>query len=445
MTPVDVGAWAPDPVTFPIAVVGDRLVDNAGDTLIVNGDTPWSLVVQLDSSEVLDYLDTRSRQGVNAILLNLIEHRYADNAPANAYGLLPFIDTLAGGEEDLRSLNDPYWDFVEWVVAQARERGIVCFVVPAYVGYEFNSSGWSRELAANGVERLSAYGDSLARRLGPHENVIWVLGGDWGPAWEGRDLRAEMDAISASIERSLPEAVMTAHTRRNLSALDSYAGPWLDINTTYSEVTHGPVRLELDRIRTGGVAGPLMPSLWIEGFYENEHDMSGEMVRAQIYWSLLSATSGHFYGAHPVWSFGAGPAEGFGDSDSAPYHSWRSAMVSEVAEDLIHARRLIDELPLARFRPDFGGALVTSPRGEEDDWVAVARTPDDSRAVIYTPRPKGLTIDLSALRGDSVQARWIDPREGTRWDGGTYPSVGGVPFRPPAGGDWLLLLEGRDD
>ena len=78
--------------TFPVAVrPGQRyLVDAAGKPFFINGDAAWSLIAGLTREEADFYLDDRRARGFNTILVSLIETRFAVNAPANAYGELPF-------------------------------------------------------------------------------------------------------------------------------------------------------------------------------------------------------------------------------------------------------------------------------------------------------------------------------------------------------------------
>jgi hypothetical protein len=432
---------APDRLSFPLAAAGPHLLDHRGSVVTLIGDTPWSLAAQLDSAEVLHYLDVRARQGFNAIMFNLIEHRYADGAPSNVFGEPPFNAVLPDGEEDLTAFNPSYWDHVEWIVEEASERGLACFLVPAYLGANFNSAGWSQELVANGPAGVVSYGDSLTRRFAPHENVIWVLGGDSGPIVREQDLREEVDALASSLRHAPPGALLTAHSRRQRSALDSYDAPWLDINTTYSDVDDGPERLLDDYVRSKSHPRGPLPSLWIEGDYENGPGISEALVRAQMYWSLLSGARGHFYGAHPVWYFGASAASHFADSERPPYDSWRSALDSDAANDVIHLRWLMQEVPLHDLRPDLEGELVVSPRPKGDSWIASAYATDRSVAVVYTPRRRTLTLDLTFFDGPSVRIRWISPRTGAQWDAGLHPAEGRVRLPPPDRGDWLLTLE----
>lgn len=427
---------------FPIGVSNRYFVDADGEAVILNGATPWSLAAQLDSAEVETYLDEREAQGVNAILFNAIEHLYADAPPENVYGQRPFTATLPGGEADFTTLHEGYWRHVEWIVSEARERGIICLVAPAYIGFQFGPDGWSAELEANGPDRLRTYGEALGDRLGSHGNVVWVMGGDWGPAHEGTDLTAEVGAMVAGIEASSPGAVFTGHGDRHESALDVYDEAWLDVNNTYSNPQQGTAALEVDYRRTEGTGEAAMPSFWIEGYYENEHDMTAVELRSQMYWSLLGGAAGHLYGIHPVWPFEAQAAQRFGDSFSPPYDSWQNALDTEVAGDLRHVRRLIDTRPLEEMDPDWEEDVVTSGRGSGTRYAAAARARDGSLILAYLPDRRTVTVDMSRITvGDTAGVSWIDPRTGDTTVVGDFATGGSRDFTPPAEGDWLLVVE----
>ena len=51
---------------------GRHFVDQAGQPLLVRGDAPWSLFVDLSPAEARRYLDTRAEQGFNAVIVSLI-------------------------------------------------------------------------------------------------------------------------------------------------------------------------------------------------------------------------------------------------------------------------------------------------------------------------------------------------------------------------------------
>src|SRR5262245_5038842 len=72
--------------TLSVGPTGRYLVDVQGQPVFLQADAGWSLFAQLNTDDATTYLQSRSAAGFNAVLANLIEHKFATNAPENAYG-----------------------------------------------------------------------------------------------------------------------------------------------------------------------------------------------------------------------------------------------------------------------------------------------------------------------------------------------------------------------
>lgn len=72
---------------------------------------------------VAEYLENRRQKGFNAILFNLIEHRFADDWPKNKYGDGPFKTP-----GDFSTPNEAYFAHVDWVIQKARNKEILVVV-----------------------------------------------------------------------------------------------------------------------------------------------------------------------------------------------------------------------------------------------------------------------------------------------------------------------------
>ncbi|MDA3959197.1 MAG: hypothetical protein PF961_00275 [Planctomycetota bacterium] len=73
-------------------------------------------------------------------------------------------------------------------------------------------------------------------------------------------------------------------------------------------------------------------------------------------------------------------------------------------------------------------------------WIAATRCAAGSFALVYLPCGGPVSVDLSCLRSCAC-LRWVDPRNGRRFDAGTV-APGVVELTPPSGDvDWLLSAD----
>jgi hypothetical protein len=386
-------------------------------------------MVQLTRDEVDAYLEDRAARGFNTLLVNLIEHKFARTPPANAYGQVPF-----SRPGDFSTPNEAYFAHVDWVVQRAASKGFLLLLVPALAGYDGGEQGWYRETVRNGPAKMRDYGRFLGRRYARFANIMWVHGGDYNPPD-----RAPINALVAGIREYDRRALHTAHAAPETAAADFWGTEgWLDVNTVY---TYGDVRAK--SLAQHARPGP-MPFFFIEGRYENEAaDGTPHRMRVQAYEAVLSGAMGHVFGNNPIWHFdgpGLYPAR----------VNWRQALDGPGSRSMSHVHALFASRPWWTLAPDVSGALLS--RGIRDrpaDGVAaVAR--DRSFAVAYLPRVRTVSLDLGALAGPGVDARWFDPASGAfvTVPGSPFPAKGAREFRPSSpnamnDGDWVLLLESR--
>lgn len=170
------------------------MVDRNDKPFPILGRTAWCVLSQPESGQ-RRFLDDTLAHGHNAIEVSAICHWAAGNhAPFNGEMEMPFVRRLDGSKwdgklefrhissegPDLLSPNERYWQYLDRFLARCEKRGIVVFLFPAYLGYDFKDQGWGRELVANGPERTEAYGAWFARRYKDRKNIVWMLLGDFG-------------------------------------------------------------------------------------------------------------------------------------------------------------------------------------------------------------------------------------------------------------------------
>lgn len=419
---------APTPATpLPIRTEPGRtyLVDRDGRPFFLHGDTAWSLIADLKREDAEHYLEDRRARGFNALLVNLLENKFARHAPRNAYGAFPF-----DREGDFATPNEAYFAHADWVVDQASARGLIVLLAPAYVGYSGGEQGWYRHMRASGAAKLRAYGRFLGQRYRHMRNIVWVHGGDYNPP--DRQL---VRVIAEGIREFDTTSLHTAHCAPETIASDYWGSEaWLDFNTLY---TYQPVHLQARRALDSRAQRPI---ILLESAYEHEHGAGEHRIRMQAYQALLSRTAGHVYGNNPIWHFdgpGLHPAPG----------NWRSQLGSRGAQSMAHLLSLFKTIPWWRLTPDFGGRMLVSGAGPAESRAVAAFADDGSLALVYTPEARTLDIKTAVLKGSQIEARWYDPSSGS-FDpvGVKFPGDDSVrQLTPPRRGtsgaeDWVLLL-----
>jgi hypothetical protein len=418
------GATAP---TFPLRAESGRryLVDSAGRPFLLKGDAAWSLLVQLRREDVDLYLQSRRALGFNALLVNLIEHRFARDAPRNAYGQSPFL--IPG---DFRSVNEAYFEHADWVLRRAASAGFLVLLAPAYLGYGGGIEGWYADMKGSDASALRDYGRYVGRRYREYSNVFWVLGGDYNPPD-----RSVVRAVAAGIFEESPGNLATAHCGPESAALDYWPDePWLQVNNVYTYApVHGVALTQYRRM-------PIRPFFLIESTYENEHHATARQLRTQAYHAMLAGAFGHVFGNNPIWHFGS------------PYvksaQTWRQALASTGSQDMARLSSLFESLDWWRLVPDVDDRLLMAGRGSGPDQAVAAAYRDGSLAMVYVPTARRVVVDLRQMRGPAVVATWYEPATGTFVSAGarSLRNASATSFSTPeatgeASSDWVLILE----
>ncbi len=162
------------------------------------------------------------------MLVNLIEHYFADEPPSNAYGDAPFLSP-----GDFSAPNEAYFAHAACVIGMAAERDMLVMLAPSYLGHSGGNQGWYSEMKAMGSARLRAYGRYLATRFKGYDNILWVHGGDYNPP--DRDLLVAIVDGIRDIEAD--RWLHTFHGARGTAGLEfvGTAQSWLRVNNIYSD------------------------------------------------------------------------------------------------------------------------------------------------------------------------------------------------------------------
>jgi len=410
------------------------LVDQKGKPFLVVGDSPWSLIVQLDDRDIESYLRDRRNKGFSSIIVNLIEHKFCTTPPKTRSGLAPF--STPG---DLSTPNPAYFDFAHKVIERAGKYGMVVWLAPAYLGYGGGDEGFFREIKAGGREKLRAYGRFVGSRFKDLPNIVWMLGGDYTPEKPDQWTVTE---LAAAIREQDPTHLMTAHHSPESSAVAAFGAPgWLDVNTVYGyeKTLFRPMLAEYGR-------QPVRPFVLLETTYEGEHDSTPDQIRRQAYWAMLSGACGQFFGNNPIWHFdgpGLFPLK----------MSWQQALDGTGSHDIALLRNLFIGLPWHQLAPEVDHAIFVEGYGSDTATALTASTADRKLSVSYIPSigadGRELAVDMSRFAGP-VTARWYNPTTGraVAVKGSPFANRDIRTFRTPGdngttANDWLLVLDAR--
>jgi hypothetical protein len=387
-----------DQFGFPIRVSenGRYFEDQNGKPVLIHGDSAWSLIAQLNLKETEYYLNHRKKQGFNAIIVNLIERKFSANPPRNALGDQPFLRP-----GDLSTPNERYFSHADAVITMAARKGILVFLVPAYLGWKGGEEGWFQEIRIAGAEKLRAYGRYVASRYKAFSNIVWVVGGDFTPP---RQYQWSVDTLAEGIREGGATQLMTAHCGQESPAGAFGNRKWLDFNNVYS-YDPGLYVETLKEYRRQ----PVRPFILIESLYENEHASTPDRIRQQAYWSLLTGAAGHFYGNNPVWNFGS-PQKVFPTEQP-----WEEALNSRSAKDMAQLRKLFGQIRWNTMVPDMDHRFLVTGYGQAASprYSTAAVAPGGKAAIVYvaTEAPAKLTVELNGAPA-GYKAMWVDPTDG---------------------------------
>jgi hypothetical protein len=415
---------------------GRFLVDRNDRPFLLVGDTAWSLIVQPDEAGIDRYLDDRAKRGFNAIIVNLIEHRFASRAPATRAGVAPFKTP-----GDFSTPDPAYFDFAHRVVEKAAARGICVWLFPAYLGANGGEDGWFKEMKACGREKVLAYARFVAGRFRDLPNVVWVVGGDFTPP--AADLWTATD-VGRALHEADPARLVSGHPRPEDTASSAFGDEaWLGVDAVYSynPVLSDPVVAQYRRERRTP-----KPFVLLETTYEGEHDSTPPQIRRLAWSAMLGGACGQFFGNNPIWHF-----DGPGIFETKV--TWQQALDGPGSRDMTRLRDLLAPLPWHRLAPEQGHNVVTDGYGKGTAAALTALADDRRLSLTYVPAtgvgPRDLTINLGTYPAP-VTARWYNPTDGhfTAAAEKPLPNRSAHVFHTPGdngtkANDWVLVVEVR--
>jgi hypothetical protein len=414
---------------YPLKVspTGSYVVDQNNRPFFVNGDSAWSLIVQVSNADADLYLENRRLKGFNLIIAELIEHKFATNAPANVYGDQPFLTP-----GNFSTPNSAYFAHADWVINDAAAKGQVVLLDPLYLGYNCLDEGWCAEVRNSSLATMRSWGNYVGSRYKAFPNIIWLVGGDVDPVSAG--VSDKVQEFVTGLKETDATHLVTAHNVRGESAVAGWPNAtWLDLNDVYTDnLTYSSSTTEYNRV-------PFRPFFLIESYYENEHSSTPLSLRSEAYWTVLSGSIGHILGNCPIWSFDAPAGVGFCSPPSGL--SWRTQLDSPGSTTVALVGKLFNSRAFYNLVPDQAHQVLTAGFQTGTTYATAARTTDGATIIAFIPTQRPVTIDMTKISGAFSKAWWYNTRTGSSTLIGTFPTTGTQTLTPPDSNDWVLVAD----
>jgi hypothetical protein len=426
---------------YPLKASGNGryLVDQSNAPVMIVGDSPQALMVNLTTNEAATFFADRAAYGFNTMWVNLLCGTYTGGrADASTIdGILPFTTNVPSTSSyDLTAPNEVYFARVDQMLALAAQNGIQVLLDPCETGAFLEQGSLMRD---NGTNRCRAYGQFLGNRYKNVSNIIWMSGNDF-QTWRTASDDGLVRSIALGIRDNDTNHLQTSELDYLVSSSldDTNWNGIISLNGTY---TYFPTyaRLWQDYNRTN-----FLPTFLVEANYEFE-SLQGPVtttpiLRKQEYWTMTSGACGQMYGNGYTWPFKAG---------------WQDNLDTPGAAQIKIMKQFFEARAWFNLLPDTNHLLVTSNYGvysdsshvADNDFLTAARARDGSLAIIYTTVIRQFKVELSQLSGRAV-TRWFDPSSGvfSTITGSPFTNSGSHDFIPPGNnsdgdGGWVLVLE----
>ncbi|MBX7170988.1 MAG: glycoside hydrolase family 140 protein [Pyrinomonadaceae bacterium] len=413
------------------------------------GDTAWLLLKKCTREETINYLETRKKQGFNAIQVMLLHDL---KNPTNAYGDKAIEGTdvskriVTKGNNFQNPTEYDYWDHVEWVIDEAAKRKMYMALVLI----------WGSNVKADLLNESQAksYAEFLANRFKNKRNIIWLNGGDL----RGEDHQNIWNIIGKTLKANDKNHLITFHPRgRTMSSEFFHNENWLDFNMFQSGHRNYAQDISPDEKHHFGednwryvdndyALKPIKPTLDGEPSYENIpqglHDpkqtrWTDADVRRYAYWSVFAGGAGFTYGENSVMQF-------YKKGEPNPAYGveidWRESINSKGANQMLFLKKLMLSKPYFERVP--ANELVAN-QGEKYNYIAA--TKGKNYVFFYTYTGRGINVKMGFLKDSKITFYWLNPTDGTYSAKNVIPNQGVQTFSPPSdkkgGNDWVLILE----
>ncbi len=427
-----------------VSANGRYLTDAAGKPYFYLCDTAWHLMCPV--------LDPALREQESYCTSPRQMRYYMDRRAAQGFNVIhcPILSEFADGKHKrhVTRPDEAYFDRCVSYVDYARSKGLTMHLIPAWMGA--HGKGWWQVFKDLPEAEVRGFVRYVARKFAGYENVIWSVGGDFGPPddhavavsrWIGTELKNNTDALVTFFPQS-------DHSSSEWFHDDS----WVDFNLIEVKNPDSPVQLRF--VVDDYHRQPPKPTHLGEGAYE--YELEGQswpktdacQIRRSAWLTVLAGGFGYTYGRRGLWAFNEaseGPAIRY--RIHKPWEELLDFDKSPGAEGVCHMAQFLRDRAWEKLIPEHARPFATSGVDRDTmNYTACGCAGDGSFALAYFPVTKTTSFDLTHLSGSSVTARWFDPAGGTLAPGShTIPRTE-TPFTPPGANaagneDWVLLLE----
>lgn len=363
------------------------------------GDTVWSAFTNAKISEWKEYLNYRSRQGFNALQINIL--RQWDSSESEL-DIEPF-DVKKDNTYDYTQPNEDYFARAEKMLEMAVERDFVPALVVLWANYVPGTwiSDRQNQKRTMAWEEMKSYVNYIVDRFSEY-NPIYLVSGDTG--FESEKASQYYLKAMEIIKNKTPEALTTLHIRGGEDNLDDSLIESDHLDFYMYQSCHFLKKPELayelpQKLSKKKIKRPILNG---EPCYEGITDLETNEARVRrfdtrkaIWQSLLSgAGTGVTYGAHGLWSWHKEGMSFGGDTAFDTPFTWSEALRFPGADNAAKAKYLFETYDL------FGC--------EPKDWIlndtrGIRAAERDENFAIYTPHNKVIKVDKD-LSGYDLEA-----------------------------------------
>ena len=409
-------------------------------------DTAWDLFYRLNMEEAEAYFRIRSEQGFNAIQAVLLGGILgSDTVNRNGRRALCLREDGTGILEspDLMG-EDSYWAQVKAMVTLAEQYGIYMALLPCWLN-KYTEKGLFT------LEGAECYGSFLGQYFAEHENIIWVMGGDY--FHRKVDATPFVHAIARGLKRTDGGAhLLTFHPGGGHTSCE-FLEQWDYVDFHGAQSSHDFGGWGSHKLMAAMRAFAHKPYLDLETRYENhgacwryyDYKFDAADIRQVAYQNVLEGACGQTYGHASIFAFSNPPDDlgsyGFYLKDM-PSPGWKEALDAPGARHLTYLKQLRLSRPYFGFRA--APELVVSDDAFLGGHISAGRA--ERYAYIYAPQGQPIKVYGGLLGGGALRASWFNPRTGEEKQFALIPPRDAL-FVPPTQGkdnDWVLILDVLD-